>query len=120
VLVVDDNIDLAELLSEALKIEGFQTSVAHDARTALEQWRTFAPHAAVLDVGLPDLDGYELARTLRAEHGPGPMLIAATGYGQSKDRLEAADAGFDRHFVKPVSVHELVGVLDERVTQGDD
>ena len=69
ILVVDDNVDLAELLSEALQEEGFQTSVAHDGRAALATWRKFLPHAGVLDVGLPDLDGYEVARALRAEHG---------------------------------------------------
>jgi CheY-like chemotaxis protein/anti-sigma regulatory factor (Ser/Thr protein kinase) len=115
VLVVDDNVDIAELLSEALRIEGFQTAVEYDARTALERWRSFVPHAAVLDVGLPELDGYELAKRVRAEHGPDPTLIAATGYGQPKDRLRAADAGFDCHFVKPVKVRDLVQVLDQRV-----
>jgi two-component system CheB/CheR fusion protein len=69
----------------------------------------------VLDVGLPDCDGYELARTLRAEHGNAPTLIAATGYGQESDRLRSADAGFDCHLVKPVSVHDLVRVLDARL-----
>jgi CheY-like chemotaxis protein len=115
VLVVDDNVDLAELLAEALASAGFETLVAHDAGAALERWQTFSPHAAVLDVGLPVLDGYHLARAVRAQHGYEPTLIAATGYGQPSDRLAAADAGFDLHFVKPVSVHELVSVLDERV-----
>jgi signal transduction histidine kinase/ActR/RegA family two-component response regulator len=115
VLVVDDNVDIAELLSEALQIEGFQTAIAHDAHSALERWRSFVPHAAVLDVGLPDLDGYELARTLRAQHGTNTTLIAATGYGQPSDRARAADAGFDCHLVKPVSLHDLVLVLDQRV-----
>jgi len=69
----------------------------------------------VLDVGLPDLDGYEVARAVRAEHGRGAMLIAATGYAQPTDRSRAADAGFDCHLVKPVSVHDLVLVLDQRV-----
>jgi signal transduction histidine kinase/CheY-like chemotaxis protein len=115
VLVVDDNIDVAELLSEALQFEGFQTAVEYDAAAALRRWRSFEPHAGVLDVGLPELDGYELAKKLRAEHGTAPTLIAATGYGQRKDRLRAADAGFDCHFVKPVSVRDLVKVLDQRV-----
>ena len=115
VLVVDDNVDIAELLSDALRIEGFQTAVEYDARTALERWRSFVPHAAVLDVGLPELDGYELAKQVRAEHGADPTLIAATGYGQPKDRLRAADAGFDCHFVKPVSLRDLVQALDQRV-----
>jgi signal transduction histidine kinase/CheY-like chemotaxis protein len=117
VLVVDDNVDLAELLSEALSVQGFQTAVAHDSHAALTQWRSFEPHAAVLDLGLPELDGYELARLLRAEHGGGATLIAATGYGQQSDRLRSADAGFDLHFVKPVSVADLVAALDERVIQ---
>jgi signal transduction histidine kinase/ActR/RegA family two-component response regulator len=115
VLVVDDNTDLAELMAEALETNGFRTAVAHDAYSAIERWRSFIPHAGILDVGLPQLDGYELARTLRAEHGTEPVLIAATGYGQPTDRVRAADAGFDRHFVKPVSVKELVAVLDERL-----
>lgn len=119
VLVVDDNTDLAELLSEALAVEGFQTAVAHDAHGALAQWRDFEPHAAVLDLGLPELDGYELARRVRAEHGRTATLIAATGYGQQSDRLRSADAGFDFHFVKPISVRELVVALDERVMRGN-
>jgi signal transduction histidine kinase/ActR/RegA family two-component response regulator len=115
VLVVDDNTDLAELLSEALQSEGFQTAVANDGKAAIARWRTFLPHAGVLDVGLPDLDGYELARTVRAEHGPGATLIAVTGYGQPTDRRKATDAGFDVHLVKPVNVDQLVDVLDERL-----
>jgi signal transduction histidine kinase/ActR/RegA family two-component response regulator len=115
VLVVDDNVDIAELLSEALRMEGFQTAVAYDAQAALERWRNFRPHAAVLDVGLPRLDGYELARLVRVHHGNAPLLIAATGYGRDSDRSRAVDAGFDCHFVKPVSIHEIVLVLDQRV-----
>lgn len=115
VLVVDDNVDVADLLSMALAIEGFQTAVAHDAREALKQWRSFAPHAAVLDVGLPELDGYELAKTLREEYGSDPTLIAATGYGEPRDRVRAAEAGFNCHFVKPVRLEDLLTVLDQRV-----
>src|SRR5581483_3223381 len=90
VLVVDDNVDLAMLLSDALQCEGFQTAVAFDARDALARWRTFQPHAAVLDVGLPRVDGYELARMVRSDYGTKPTLIAATGYGQHSDRDRAA------------------------------
>jgi signal transduction histidine kinase/ActR/RegA family two-component response regulator len=115
VLVVDDNIDVADLLSEALRFEGFETAVEHDARAALETWRTFSPHAAVFDMGLPEVDGCELAKKVRAQHGRAPVLIAATGYGQPRDRERAADAGFDCHFVKPVSIQDLVLVLDQRV-----
>src|SRR5437763_10020084 len=115
VLVVDDNTDLAELLAEALQSEGFQTAVANDGSGAIRCWRTFLPHVGLLDVGLPDLDGYELARAVRAEHGRGATLIALTGYGQPADRQRAAAAGFDVHLVKPVDVDELVGLLDERL-----
>ncbi len=120
VLVVDDNTDLADLLSEALQSEGFQTEVAHDGSAAIARWRTFLPHAGVLDVGLPDLDGYEVAKTVRAEHGRGATLIAVTGYGQQTDRQRAAEAGFDLHLVKPVNVDQLIDVLDKRLVDGDD
>jgi signal transduction histidine kinase/ActR/RegA family two-component response regulator len=115
VLVVDDNQDLAELLSEALQVEGFQTAIAADGSGAIESWRSFSPHVGVLDVGLPDLDGYQVAQVLRAEHGKTATLIAVTGYGQPNDRVRAVRAGFDCHLVKPVDVDELVGLLDERV-----
>jgi len=117
VLIVDDNTDVAELLAEALSIAGFDTATAHDAQSALERWRELAPDAGVLDVGLPDIDGYELARRLRAEHGTRPALIAATGYGQRSDRERAAAAGFDCHFVKPVSVQDLVRAIQVRLSQ---
>jgi signal transduction histidine kinase/ActR/RegA family two-component response regulator len=115
VLIVDDNTDVASLLAEALHFAGYDTTAENDARSALRTWRRFAPHAGVFDVGLPDLDGYDLAREVRAEHGPKPMLIAATGYGQPQDKLRAVASGFDLHLVKPVSVEELVTVLDSRV-----
>ena len=114
VLVVDDNVDMTDLLCEALGREGFETTAAYDASSALERWRECRPQAAILDVGLPDIDGCELATALRAEFGPEPLLIAATGYGQESDRIRATKAGFDLHLVKPVSVSELVRTLDER------
>ncbi len=117
VLVVDDNTDIAELLSEALQGKGFQTVVANDGKDALDSWRTFAPHVAVLDLGLPGIDGYDIARTVRAEYGSDAILIAMTGYGQPTDRLRATAAGFDCHLVKPVSIDELVLLLDQRVGQ---
>jgi signal transduction histidine kinase/ActR/RegA family two-component response regulator len=118
VLVVDDNIDVAALLSEALELEGFTTAVAHDAPGALEVGRRFMPHAAVLDVGLPGVDGYELAQAIRAEYGRDVALIAATGYGQRRDRERSEAAGFACHLVKPVSVLDLVTVLDAQLGSG--
>jgi CheY-like chemotaxis protein len=120
VLVVDDNIDLAELLSDALQHEGFQTAVAFDADDALSRWQTFRPHAAVLDVGLPRVDRYELARIVRADYGQEPTLIAATGYGQEADRRRARDAGFDRHLVKPAEMSEIIAVLKPKDSAGPD
>jgi len=117
VLVVDDNTDIAELLGEALMLEGFQTAVEHDGRAALARWSSFAPHAAVLDLGLPDMDGYALARAVRQAHGQDPLLIAATGYGTDADRSRATDAGFDSHLVKPASVRDIVRALDERFVE---
>jgi signal transduction histidine kinase/CheY-like chemotaxis protein len=117
VLIVDDNEDLAELLSLALDGVGFRTAVAYDAQDALATWRSFGPHAAVVDLGLPGIDGLELAKALRTEYGDGPTLIAATGYGQGSDRQRTMEAGFDCHFVKPVALHELVRALDDRVVE---
>jgi signal transduction histidine kinase/CheY-like chemotaxis protein len=118
VLVVDDNIDIAELTSEALKGQGFQTAVEIDGRGALARWRTFHPHAGILDVGLPDVDGYEVARTIRSEFGAEALLIAVTGLGHPTDRSRSAEAAFDYHLVKPVSIDELTRVLDQRVVRG--
>ncbi len=117
VLVVDDNLDIAELMSEALEAEGYQTAIANDGKGALNRWRSFDPHAGIFDIGLPDLDGYEVARSIRADFGPGSMLIAVTGYGHPMDRSRASDAGFDCHLVKPVSIDDLIKVLDRRVVQ---
>jgi signal transduction histidine kinase/ActR/RegA family two-component response regulator len=118
VLIVDDTVDIAELLCEALRDEGFETALAHDGQGAIDRWRDFSPHAAILDVGLPVVDGYELARAIRLEHGSVPFLIAATGYGQEKDRARALHAGFDCHFAKPVSISQLVLALDQHVVGG--
>ena len=104
---------------EALVPQRLETQVAHDGQGALVRWRSFLPHAGVLDVGLPDLDGYQLAKALRAEYGRSATLIAATGYGRPTDRLRAVDAGFDDHLVKPVRIQDLVILLDARARQGD-
>lgn len=117
VLVVDDNVDIAELLSEALQRKGFQTAIANDGHTAIVFWRSFLPHAGIFDVGLPDLDGHDVARTVRAEYGSRPILIAMTGYGLPSDREASAAAGFDCHLVKPVSLDEIVRLLDEHISR---
>jgi PAS domain S-box-containing protein len=110
VLVVDDNVDAAEMLAELLRARGYATSTAHDGPVALELARTFHPDIALIDIGLPVMDGYELARRLRGMLG-GVRLIAVTGYGQQGDRDRSHDAGFDAHLVKPVSLDVLHAAL---------
>ena len=103
VLVVDDNVDAAELLCELLRTAGHATEMAHDGPDALGKAGRFQPTAALLDIGLPQMDGYELATRLRQQLPDGLTLIALTGYGQSEDRELSRAAGFDAHWVKPVS-----------------
>jgi CheY-like chemotaxis protein len=106
VLVVDDNEDAAELLAMAIEAMGHQTRIAHDGDTALQIAASFQPHVAILDIGLPVMDGYELARRLRAK-GSSPRLIALTGYGQERDKQESRSAGFELHIVKPIDLERL-------------
>jgi CheY-like chemotaxis protein len=117
VLVVDDNEDAASLMADSLERAGYVTKVAHDAREAIECAREVQPAAAILDIGLPVIDGFELAKMLRQEPGLERMcLIALTGYGQAADRERALAAGFDRHLVKPVTVSAIRAVLDAAVS----
>ena len=112
ILVVDDNADAAEMLLMALELFGCEVRAAHSASAALAMAQEFAPEVALLDIGLPDLNGYELARRLRAtEHGRRMRLIAATGWGQEKDRQLAFDAGFDHHLTKPIDFERLRSAL---------
>lgn len=113
VMVVDDNVDAAELLALLVETLGHKVIVEHDSRRAIECARTERPDVYLLDIGLPDMDGNELARRLRAQpETAGAMLIAVTGYGQEQDRLSALSAGFDHHFVKPVSASKIASVLN--------
>jgi PAS domain S-box-containing protein len=112
VLVVDDNADAADMLGLALKSQGHEVVVAHDPVAALKAVDGFAPDVAVLDIGLPAMDGYELAGHLRARMGTRPCrLIALTGYGQERDKLRSRDAGFAVHLVKPVDVDGLLSLI---------
>ena len=105
VLIVDDNEDGAEMLAIILSQKGYDTRVAHDAPRALEIAEAFRPGTAFIDIGLPVMDGYELAQRLRAMPALGEIrLIALTGYGQEGDRRRAREAGFDQHLVKPVDI----------------
>jgi signal transduction histidine kinase/DNA-binding response OmpR family regulator len=112
VLVVDDNEDAADLLTTSVRVMGHVARVAHDGPTALQIAVDFQPHVALLDIGLPVMDGYELARHLRALPGlESVRLIAVTGYSQEADRRHTAAAGFERHLVKPIQLGELQEVL---------
>ena len=112
VLIVDDNEDGADLLDVALQTMGYTTRVAHDGPEALQAALDFQPDVALIDIGLPIMDGYEVARRLRAMFdGACPRLVAVTGYGQESDRQRAREAGFDRHLVKPVELSRLAELI---------
>ena len=107
VLIVDDNVDAADLLNALLRAAGHRVTTAHDPLEALELVRDLAPEVAVLDIGLPVMDGYELGARIRSQ-APNCRLIALTGYGQSEDRTRSAAAGFHSHLVKPVDIAALL------------
>jgi PAS domain S-box-containing protein len=112
VLVVDDNRDAAETLAEALTELGSTVEFAFDGPSAIERALAFRPDVALLDIGLPVMDGYEVARRLRAEPAlTGIKLVAITGYGQQSDRDRAVEAGFDLHVVKPIELAQLPTIL---------
>jgi signal transduction histidine kinase len=108
VLIVDDNRDAADTLSDLLQLSGATTFVAYDGMEALVTAASERPQLAILDIGMPGMDGCELARTLRADPAhAGMVLVALTGWGQQDDRRRIADAGFDLHFLKPIDIAEL-------------
>lgn len=112
VLVVEDNVDAAKSLAILLRLWGHEVHLAPDGPAALEMARVHRPEVVLLDIGLPGMDGYEVARRLREQGGPHrPLLLAMTGYGREEDCRRAQEAGFDRHLVKPVDLEELEGLL---------
>jgi signal transduction histidine kinase/CheY-like chemotaxis protein len=114
VLVVDDNEDAADMLVDALSSKGYPTRHAHDGPAAIRVCQEFKPHVALLDIGLPVMDGYELAHRLRQLRGMETLrLYAVTGYAQESDRERSREAGFERHFVKPLDVDVLDTALRE-------
>ena len=112
VLVVDDNIDAAESLSMLLRLSGHVTRLAYDGQAAIEAALSFEPEVVLLDIGLPHLDGYQVARRLREHRVTSRcLLVAVSGYGQDEDRAKAKESGFDYHLTKPVDYDELQKVL---------
>jgi PAS domain S-box-containing protein len=115
ILIVDDNVDAAQMLGELLRQSGHEVQIAHDGSQALTLAQESRPDVAVLDIGLPVMDGYELAEQLRAKcAGHVPYLIALTGYGQATDRAQSKRAGFDEHLVKPVDTATLLRIVHAR------
>jgi PAS domain S-box-containing protein len=113
VLVVDDNVDAASLLGELCTTMGHEVRVAHDGPQALAALDGFSPEVAILDIGLPVMDGYELAARIRERLDHGCRLIALTGYGQEHDRRRSEDSGFAAHLVKPVDPRRVLAIIDE-------
>jgi CheY-like chemotaxis protein len=113
VLVVDDNIDAATTLDLLLKSLGHETCVAHDGAQALRLALEFRPDVVLLDIGMPGLNGYDVARRLRALKHERPLrIIAITGWDQEAERSKALEAGFDVHLVKPVDPNLLTRVIE--------
>ncbi|HUS67926.1 MAG TPA: ATP-binding protein [Kofleriaceae bacterium] len=119
ILVVDDNVDAGDSLEMLLSMQGYTVTVARDGTDALEQARAFRPDVVLLDIGLPDMTGYDVARALREEHDAGRptplVLIAITGWGTAEDRLRAQAAGIDHHLVKPIHPPALLSLIDSVV-----
>lgn len=112
ILVVDDNVDAADSIAMLLSLDGHEVRSVHDPHQALDLANEFKPDVVLLDIGLPGMDGYEVARRLRSRQEVTRMrLVAVTGYGQQEDRDRARDAGFDQHLVKPVELDALNAVL---------
>ncbi|MCC2669198.1 MAG: hypothetical protein K0Q72_1669 [Armatimonadetes bacterium] len=112
VLIVEDNRDAAETLRDLLELSGFQVEIAYNGTQGVEAAHRFAPDVVLCDLGLPGMDGYEVARCLREDPGTaGARLIAISGYGQAEDRLRSLEAGFDLHLTKPVDPAEVERLL---------
>jgi PAS domain S-box-containing protein len=120
VLVVDDNVDTAESLEVLLRESGYDVRTAHDGPSALEAARDYRPNVVLLDIGLPGLDGYEVAKRMRQQPVlQNVVLVAVTGYGQESDRQRAQKAGFDHHMIKPARfehVQKILATVSEKAT----
>lgn len=119
VLIVDDNVDFAESLQAAFEVVGIQVTTVPDGRSGLSAAQSRSPDIAILDIGMPGLNGYDLARALRSDPlTTGIVLFAVSGWGQASDKALAIQAGFDRHFVKPVTVDALLEAIADAAGSG--
>lgn len=114
ILVADDNADSAETCAMLLQLWGHEVRVAGDGQAAVDAAREFRPQIALIDIGMPRLNGYEVAQAVRrADWGRDMVLVAVTGWGQDEDKQKAAAAGFDRHLAKPVDPQQLQPLIEE-------
>ena len=116
VLVVDDNEDAANSLATLLEVMGYEVRTAYDGPEAIEAADDFLPAVALLDIGLPRLSGYDIARHVRERRGNDVLLVAITGWGQDDDRRRAREAGFDHHFTKPADFEVLLALIGQELT----
>jgi CheY-like chemotaxis protein len=113
ILIVDDNADAAHTLDILLKALGHETRVVYDGNQAVAAFDEFQPHLVLLDIGLPGISGYEVARLLRSRGRHGVRIVAVTGWGHADDRRRSTEAGFDLHLVKPIDEEALQSALRE-------
>jgi CheY-like chemotaxis protein/two-component sensor histidine kinase len=112
ILIVDDNVDAADTLGELLEMMGNEIRTAYDGESGIEVAKTFNADVVLCDIGMPKMNGYDTARSIRAhEWGKNIVLVALTGWGQKEDLQKSGDAGFDHHLVKPVDLHNLMALL---------
>jgi DNA-binding response OmpR family regulator len=114
VLLVEDNQDFADSVALALELDGHSVRVAYDGRAGLAAAAATRPEVAILDIGLPEMDGIELAHALRREHGNRLRLIACTGYADETTRQRMATAAFERTFTKPIDMQTLLDAVKDR------
>jgi CheY-like chemotaxis protein len=113
IVLAEDNADLSESMSLLLRMRGYEVEVAYDGIGAVELATDFLPDVALLDIGMPGLNGYEAAREIRRQMGKRVVLVALTAWGRDSDKRAAAEAGFDHHFVKPVDLQAIEKLLSE-------
>ena len=112
VLLVEDNVDAGEMLAKALRRRGFDVLLTLDGKTAIHEFPEYEPDVAVIDIGLPKISGYEVARTIRQNDlWDDVLLVALTGYGQESEKEAVLDAGFDHHLIKPLQFNQLHEII---------
>jgi CheY-like chemotaxis protein len=114
ILVVDDNADAARMLSELLRSQGHEVLNVYGGVAALQAVDGFRPDVVMLDIGMPGMSGFEVARALRARRlSPEPLIVAVTGWGMLEDKIRGREAGFDLHLVKPVEGEHLIKLFEQ-------